>query len=106
MRASVKYMVLFRHKDKYPISKMCRVFSVSRSGYYAYASRMELPAKDFPLAEKIRECQDKCDKTYGYRNIINFLLKIINKYHINSPSAFKFESLCKKADKRLVYQLF
>lgn len=48
---------------------MCRVFSVSRSGYYAYVSRMELPSKDLPLAEKIRECQDKCCKTYGYRRV-------------------------------------
>ncbi len=26
-------------------------------------------AKDLPLAEKIRECQDKCGRTYGYRRV-------------------------------------
>ena len=24
---------------------------------------------DLPLAEKIRECQEKCGKTYGYRRV-------------------------------------
>ena len=69
MRTSVKYMVIYRHKDKYSISEMCRFFKVSRSGYYDYVKRMDIPAKDLPLAEKIKECQDKCGKTYGYRRV-------------------------------------
>ena len=54
---------------------MCRFFGVSRSGYYGYVSRMDIPAKDLPLAEKIRECQDKCGKTYGYRRVHIWLEK-------------------------------
>ena len=69
MRTSVKYLVIYRHKDKYTISEMCRFFGVSRSGYYGYVSRMDIPAWDMPLAEKIRECQDECGKTYGYRRV-------------------------------------
>ena len=69
MRTSVKYMVIYRHKDKYSISEMCRFFKVSRSGYYDYVKRMDIPAWDLPLAEKIRECQDECGKTYGYRRV-------------------------------------
>ena len=69
MRTSVKYMVIYRHKDKYSISEMCRFFKVSRSGYYGYVSRMDTSAWDLPLAEKIRECQDECGKTYGYRRV-------------------------------------
>ena len=34
MRTSVKFMVIYRYKDKYSISEMCRFFNVSRSGYY------------------------------------------------------------------------
>lgn len=30
---------------------------------------MDVPAKDLPLAEKIRECQDHCGQTYGYRRV-------------------------------------
>lgn len=62
-------MVIYRHKEKYSISEMCRFFEVSRSGYYEYVSRMDQPARDLPLAEKIRECQEKCGKTYGYRRV-------------------------------------
>ena len=69
MRTSVKYMVIYRHKDKYSISEMCRFFGVSRSGYYGYVSRMDIPAWDLSLAEKIRECQDECGNTYGYRRV-------------------------------------
>ena len=65
MKASVKYKVIYRHREKYSISEMCRFFGVSRSGYYGYVKRMEIPAKDFPLAEKIRECQAACKRTYG-----------------------------------------
>ncbi len=75
MRTSVKYRVIYRHKDKYSISEMCRFFGVSRSGYYGYVSRMDIPAWDLPLAEKIRECQDKCGRTYGYRRVHIWLEK-------------------------------
>ena len=69
MRTSVKFMVIYRHKDKYSINEMCRFFKVSRSGYYDYVKRMNIPAWDLPLAEKIRECQEECGKTYGYRRV-------------------------------------
>lgn len=75
MRTSVKYMVIYRHKDKYSISEMCRFFGVSRSGYYGYVSRMDIPALDLPLAEKIRECQEQCGRTYGYRRVHIWLEK-------------------------------
>ena len=68
-------MVIYRHKDKYSISEMCRFFKVSRSGYYDYVKRMDIPAWDLPLAETIRECQDKCGKTYGYRRVHIWLEK-------------------------------
>ena len=96
MRTSVKFMVGYRHRDKYSISEMCRFFNVSRSGYYDYVKRMDIPAKDLPLAEKIRECQDKCGKTYGYRRVHIWLekqgiyhnpktiLRIMQKYNLLS----------------------
>ena len=62
-------MLIYRHKDKYSVSKMCRFFKVSRSGYYDYVKRMDIPAWDLPLAEKIRECQELCGKTYGDRRV-------------------------------------
>ena len=75
---------------------MCRFFKVSRSGYYDYVKRMDIPAWDLPLAEKIRECQDKCGKTYGYRRVHVWLerngihknpktvLRVMQKYNLLS----------------------
>ena len=89
-------MVIYRHKDKYSISEMCRFFDVSRSGYYGYMSRMDVPSKDLPLAEKIKECQDKYGKTYGYRRVHIWLerqgihhdpktiLRVMQKYNLLS----------------------
>ena len=68
-------MVIYRHKEKYSISEMCRFFKVSRSGYYGYVSRMNKPAWDLPLAKKIIECQEACGKTYGYRRVHIWLEK-------------------------------
>ncbi len=68
-------MVIYRHKDKYSISEMCRFFKVSRSGYYDYVKRMNISAWDLPLAEKIKKCQEQCGKTYGYRRVHIWLEK-------------------------------
>ena len=96
MRTSVKYMVIYRHKDKYSISEMCRFFNVSRSGYYDYVKRIDKPAKELLLVEKIKECQQKYGRTYGYRRVHIWLerqgihhnpktiLKIMQKYNLLS----------------------
>ena len=96
MRTSVKYLVIYRHREKYAISEMCRFFNVSRSGYYDFLKRMDIPAKDLPLAEKIRECQEQCGKTYGYRRVHLWLereeiycnpktvLRVMQKYNLLS----------------------
>ena len=96
MKPSVKYRVIYRHKDKYSISEMCRFFGVSRSGYYDFVARMDIPDKDLPIAEKIKECQSKCSKTYGYRRVHLWLkderiyrnpktvLRIMQKYDLLS----------------------
>ncbi len=31
--------------------------------------RMDIPDRDLPLAEKIRECYEKTHRTYGYRRV-------------------------------------
>lgn len=69
MKASVKYKVIYRHKNSYSISEMCRFFKVSRSGYYDFVKRLDLPAKDLPLAQMIQQCQKQCRNTYGYRRV-------------------------------------
>ena len=75
MRPSVKYLSIHRHREKYSVSTMCSFFEVSRSGYYDYVKRMDRPAFDQTLAEKIRECQSLVGKTYGYRRVHLWLRK-------------------------------
>ena len=96
MRPKVKYLVINRHRDKYSISEMCRFFKVSRSGYYDYVKRMEIPDRDLPLAQLIEECQQECKSTYGYRRVSIWLekrgihhnpktvLRIMQKYNLLS----------------------
>ena len=65
----MKYLAIYRHKEKYPVQTMCKFFEVSRSGYYDFVKRMDKPDRDEPLGELIRECQELCRKTYGYRRV-------------------------------------
>ena len=73
MRPKVKYAVIYRHRDEYTVSAMCKFFEVSRGGYYEYVKRIGQLEHDADLAEKIRECQNKTDKTYGYRRVWKWL---------------------------------
>ena len=75
---------------------MCKFFEVSRSGYYAFLKRIDIPARDLPLAEKIKECQEESHRTYGYRRVHIWLerqgiyrnpktvLRLMQKYNLLS----------------------
>ena len=96
MKPSIKYQVIYKHREKYSISEMCRFFNVSRSGYYKYLNRNDIPAKDLELAKKIEECQEINHKTYGYRRVHIWLerqgiyhnpktvLRVMQKYNLLS----------------------
>ena len=96
MRPKVKYAVIYRHRNEYPVSVMCQFFEVSRSGYYAFMQRMDRPEHDTELAEQIRVCQNRTNKIYGYRRVWKWLrdknikknpktvLRIMKKYDLLS----------------------
>ena len=96
MKPSVKYQVIYKRKSEYSISEMCRFFKVSRSGYYDYLHRRNMPDRILPLAEKIRECQEESHRTYGYRRVQIWLerqgiyknpktvLRVMQKYNLLS----------------------
>ena len=69
MRPKVKYAVIHRHRDEYPVSAMCKFFEVSRSGYYDFVKRLGRSEQDTELANEIRICQRSTDNTYGYRRV-------------------------------------
>ena len=96
MRPKIKYAVIHRHRNEYPVSVMCKFFGVSRSGYYDFVKRQEKPEPDAELAGMIEHCQQKTDKTYGYRRVWKWLkdrditrnpktvLRIMKKYGLLS----------------------
>lgn len=46
---------------------MCKVFEVSRSGYYAWRTRQQKEAKDQRLVDLVTACQQQSKQTYGIR---------------------------------------
>jgi putative transposase len=69
----LKYRVIERFRGKYPIESMCRLFEVSRSGYYDWRKRQGKPEKDQWLIDLILDCQQRCKQTYGCRRVRRWL---------------------------------
>ncbi len=86
----LKYHVIERFRGKYRIEDMCRIFSVSRIGYYAWCRRQGKTPKDQWLADMIVECQQKCSQTCGFRRVRLWLQR------------FKGETVNKKAILRVM----
>ena len=99
MKASVKYKVIHRFKDKYSVKDMCYFFGVSRSGYYAWTKKINKEDPDKAVGELIQQCQRKTRQTYGYRRVQIWLLRefglimnhktvlrVMNKYNLLSKS--------------------
>ena len=63
-------------KASYPVSMMCEVLGVSRSGFYASEKRGGVTKKmeqDAKLTEKIREVHEASHGTYGSRRVLKQL---------------------------------
>ena len=71
----MKYHVIHMNRKRYPVSIMCRLFEVSRSGYYDFVRRLGHKEKDADLADVIRKQQERCSQTYGYRRMCLWLEK-------------------------------
>ena len=88
MRPRVKYQIIYMNRNRYPVSVMCQFFGISRSGYYDYVKRLGKPAHNSTLVEIIREQQEKCDKTYGYRRMWKWL-GTVKKIHRNPKTILR-----------------
>jgi len=71
----VKYAFIQEHEAVFLVSRMCRVFEVSRSGFYEWLSRPESARKqaDRQLTEGIKQAFEDSRQTYGTRRIQNDL---------------------------------
>jgi putative transposase len=58
-------------KAYYPVTMLCRMLGVSKSGYYAWRSRppSNRSCEDAVLTEKIREIHGRSRDTYGYPRV-------------------------------------
>lgn len=75
MRPRIKYHIVYLHRNEYPVSVMCKTFGVSRSGYYNFVRRLGRSDADAGLVRLIREQQQHCRQTYGYRRMWIWLEK-------------------------------
>ena len=71
----MKYAFIQEHEAVFLVSRMCRVFEVSRSGFYEWLSRPESARKqaDRQLTEGIKQAFEDSRQTYGTRRIQNDL---------------------------------
>jgi putative transposase len=66
------FKLIDAEKASYPISLLCRVLGVSRSGYYDWKDRPPSKKRDrenAALTEKIRQIHDTSRQVYGYPRV-------------------------------------
>ena len=65
------YRLIDAEKASYPISLLCRILRVSRSGYYGWKGRppSERDRENAALTQKIREIHSRSRQVYGYPRV-------------------------------------
>lgn len=65
------FKLIDAEKASYPVSMLCKVLKVSRSGYYAWRDRppSKRATENAALAERIREIHHRSKGTYGYPRV-------------------------------------
>ncbi len=65
------FKLIDAEKASYPVTALCRMLGVSKSGYYAWRSRppSQRRRQDALLIEKIREIHSRSRETYGYPRV-------------------------------------
>ena len=73
----MRFAFIHAEKASFPIASMCRLFEVTRQGYYAYASRPPSPRvrAEVKLCEAIREVFVASGETYGSPRVLRALRK-------------------------------
>ncbi|KQL43624.1 transposase [Brevibacillus choshinensis] len=69
-----KYNAIVKLTEWYHVTELCKLFGVSRSGFYAYRKRSSQD-KDLVIKEFIQKIYSKYDGKYGYRQTQLFLLQ-------------------------------
>jgi transposase InsO family protein len=71
----VRFAFIHAEKASFPVSVMCRLFDVTRQGYYAYAQRpvSARVAEEVDLANAIKEVFAESRETYGSPRVLRAL---------------------------------
>ncbi|MFE5321901.1 IS3 family transposase [Paenibacillus sp. NPDC056579] len=69
-----KFRTIETAAESYPVSTLCKLFNVSRSGYYAFLKRKHID-KDQEAKALIQNVYNRYNGVYGYRQIQLFLLQ-------------------------------
>ncbi len=101
----MRFQFIDQHLRRWPISVMCRVLRVSRSGYYAWKQHPESQAKTQRrrLTRMIQIVHAESDQTYGsprihrrllalgYRCCVNFVAKLMRLARIRAKTRRRFK---------------
>ena len=91
----LKYRVIERFRGKYSIEAMCKVFEVSRSGYYAWRERQQKETTDQWLVDLITACQRQSRQTYGIRRVRRWIQRQNGKGDLACDAQDLSPILCK-----------
>ena len=71
----MRFAFIAAKKAEYPLSALCKLFDVTRQGYYAYAKqrRSSRVAQEVALHEHIRTIFEKSGQTYGSPRVLEAL---------------------------------
>jgi putative transposase len=68
----LKYAFIAAHQQAWPVSVLCEVLEVGRSGFYEYQKRQAVPAlsrEEIDLLERIKVISEKTNHSYGSRRM-------------------------------------
>ena len=84
----LKYRVIERFREKYPVQAMCDMFEVSRSGYYAWRKQAGKEDHSAWLEALIIQCQQLSNQTYGVGRVKRWL-ENTQHIHVNRKAILR-----------------
>lgn len=68
----MRYSFIHRERQRYPLTVLCQVLRVSRSGYYAFLTERP-PIPDHAMVAQVRRLHAASRRTYGQRRLCQAL---------------------------------
>jgi putative transposase len=71
----LRYAFIYEHRQRWPLSVMCQVFNVSRSGYYGYhqTQKASVTPDELVLLTRVRAIHAETGQCYGSRRMAKAL---------------------------------